>query len=60
MGLKSKDLLGMKQLTADEIMEILDTAKTMKLVISNALLREFNKNEALIRACFQVHGFGFG
>ena len=36
MGLKSKDLLGMKQLTADEIMEILDTAKTMKLVISSA------------------------
>ena len=25
MGLKSKDLLGMKQLTAEEIMEILDT-----------------------------------
>ena len=36
MGLKSKDLLGMKQLTAEEIMEILDTAKTMKLVISSA------------------------
>ena len=27
MGLKSKDLLGMKQLSAEEIMEILDTAK---------------------------------
>ena len=36
MGLKSKDLLGMKQLTAEEIMEILDTAKTMKLVIASA------------------------
>ena len=36
MGLKSKDLLGMKQLTPEEIMEILDTAKTMKLVISSA------------------------
>jgi len=35
MGLASKDLLGMKQLTAEEIMEILDTAKTMKLVISS-------------------------
>lgn len=33
MGLKSKDLLGMKQLTPEEIMEILDTAKTMKMVI---------------------------
>ena len=27
MGLKSKDLLGMKQLTADEIMEIFDKNK---------------------------------
>ena len=27
MGLKSKDLLGMKQLTADEIMEILDSGQ---------------------------------
>ena len=35
MGLKSKDLLGMKQLTAEEIMEILDTAKTMKMVITS-------------------------
>ena len=33
MGLKSKDLLGMKQLTPEEIMEILDTAKTMKMVV---------------------------
>ena len=35
MGLKNKDLLGMKQLTTEEIMEILDTAKTMKMVISS-------------------------
>ena len=33
MGLKNKDLLGMKQLTAEEIMEILDTAKNMKMVV---------------------------
>ncbi len=33
MGLKSKDLLGLKQLTADEIMEILETAKMMKMVL---------------------------
>ena len=35
MGLKNKDFLGMTYLTADEIMEILDTAKTMKMVISS-------------------------
>ncbi|MBP5653880.1 MAG: aspartate carbamoyltransferase catalytic subunit [Clostridiales bacterium] len=35
MGLINKDLLGMKQLTKEEILEILDTAKTMKLVISS-------------------------
>lgn len=33
MGLKSKDLLGLKQLSADEIMEILETAKMMKMVL---------------------------
>ncbi|MBR3058750.1 MAG: aspartate carbamoyltransferase catalytic subunit [Clostridiales bacterium] len=35
MGLRSKDLLGLKQLTAEEIMEILDTAKMMKLVLTS-------------------------
>ena len=35
MGLQSKDLLGLKQLTADEIMEILDTAKMMKMVLTS-------------------------
>lgn len=35
MGLKNKDLLGLKQLTADEIMEILETAKTMKMVLTS-------------------------
>ena len=34
MGLKSKDLLGMKQLTPEEIMEILDTAKTIARISS--------------------------
>lgn len=33
MGLKNKDLLGLRQLTADEIMEILETAKMMKMVL---------------------------
>ena len=35
MGLKNKDLLGLKQLTAEEIMEILDTAKMMKMVLTS-------------------------
>lgn len=35
MGLKNKDLLGMKQLSAEEIMEILETAKTMKMVLTS-------------------------
>ena len=35
MGLRSKDLLGLKQLTAEEIMEILDTAKMMKMVLTS-------------------------
>ncbi len=35
MGLKNKDFLGMTYLSEDEIMEILDTAKTMKMVISS-------------------------
>ncbi|MBP5493184.1 MAG: aspartate carbamoyltransferase catalytic subunit [Clostridiales bacterium] len=35
MGLQSKDLLGLKQLTAEEIMEILDTAKMMKMVLTS-------------------------
>ena len=35
MGLASKDLLGLKQLTAEEIMEILDTAKMMKMVLTS-------------------------
>ncbi len=35
MGLKSKDLLGLKQLSADEIMEILETAKMMKMVLTS-------------------------
>lgn len=34
MGLKNKDLLGLKNLTADEIMEILETAKMMKMVLT--------------------------
>lgn len=35
MGLKNKDLLGLKNLSSEEIMEILDVAKTMKLVITS-------------------------
>lgn len=35
MGLKNKDFLGMQYLTEDEIMEILETAKMMKMVISS-------------------------
>ncbi len=35
MNLKSKDLLGLKELTADEIEYILDTAKTMKYVVTS-------------------------
>ena len=35
MGLRNKDLLGLKQLTAEEIMEILETAKTMKMVLTS-------------------------
>lgn len=35
MGLKNKDILGMKQLSAEEIMEILETAKTMKMVLTS-------------------------
>lgn len=35
MGLKNKDLLGLKQLSAEEIMEILETAKTMKMVLTS-------------------------
>lgn len=34
MNLKSKDLLGLKELTAEEITYILDTAKTMKYVLT--------------------------
>lgn len=34
MNLKSKDLLGLKDLSPDEIQFILDTAKTMKLVLT--------------------------
>lgn len=35
MGLKSKDLLGLKDITAEEIELILDTAKTMKYVLTS-------------------------
>ena len=35
MDLKNKDLLGLKQLSADEIMEILETAKAMKMVLQS-------------------------
>lgn len=35
MNLKSKDLLGLKELTAEEIEYILDTAKTMKYVVTS-------------------------
>jgi len=35
MNLRSKDLLGLKDLTAEEIEYILDTAKTMKLVLTS-------------------------
>ena len=34
MNLKSKDLLGMKELTAEEIEYILDTARTMKYILT--------------------------
>lgn len=34
MNLKSKDLLGLKELSAEEIQYIVDTAKTMKLVLT--------------------------
>jgi len=36
MGLKEKDFLGLKNVSADEIMEILEVAKTMKMVITSA------------------------
>lgn len=35
MNLRSKDLLGMKELTAEEMEYILDTAKTMKYVVTS-------------------------
>lgn len=35
MSLRSKDLLGLKELSAEEIMEILDTAKMMKMVLTS-------------------------
>ncbi len=35
MHLKSKDLLGLKDLTAEEIEHILDTAKTMKYILTS-------------------------
>lgn len=35
MNLKSKDLLGLKDLSAEEIEYILDTAKTMKMIITS-------------------------
>ena len=35
MNLKSKDLLGLKDLTAEEIQYILDTAKTMKMILES-------------------------
>lgn len=34
MNLKSKDILGLKELTAEEIEYILETAKTMKMILS--------------------------
>ena len=34
MNLKSKDLLGLKELSTEEIEYILDTAKTMKYVLN--------------------------
>jgi aspartate carbamoyltransferase catalytic subunit len=34
MNLKSKDLLGLKDISAEEILYILDTAKTMKYILS--------------------------
>lgn len=34
MNLKSKDLLGLKELTAEEIEYVLDTAKTMKYILT--------------------------
>lgn len=35
MNLRSKDLLGLKDLTAEEIQYILDTAKTMKMILES-------------------------
>jgi aspartate carbamoyltransferase catalytic subunit len=35
MAFKTKDLLGLKELTAEEILQIIDTAKTMKYVITS-------------------------
>ncbi|WP_265443574.1 aspartate carbamoyltransferase catalytic subunit [Acetivibrio straminisolvens] len=35
MGLKSKDLLGLRDLTTEEIQYILNTAKTMKVILSS-------------------------
>ena len=66
MGLKSKDLLGMKQLDKEEIMEILDTAKTMKLVISSgnkktshlqgkSVVTLFYENSTRTRLSFELH-----
>lgn len=44
MSLKRKDLLGLKDLNADEIEYILDTAKTMKMILASN-----NKNSAPTR-----------
>ncbi|MCQ2515934.1 MAG: aspartate carbamoyltransferase catalytic subunit [Saccharofermentans sp.] len=65
MALKNKDLLGMKQLTSEEIMEILDTAKTMKMVISSgnkktshlqgkAVITLFYENTTRTRTSFEM------
>ena len=65
MGLNSKDLLGMKQLTPEEIMEILDTAKTMKMVITSgnkktshlqgkAVVTLFYENSTRTRTSFEM------
>jgi aspartate carbamoyltransferase catalytic subunit len=35
MNLKSKDLLGLRELSVEEIQFILDTARTMKLVLTS-------------------------
>lgn len=54
MNLKSKDLLGLKELSADEIEYILDTAKTMKYVVtSNSKKTPYLQGKSIITLFYE-------